>query len=376
MVWGAFCGNGRSRLLVISDNLNAAAYRNQVLAQEAVLFMAAHALKCICWFEFNQVKTFAIDELPVGFVCSSYGQLMVNPSNLALRVHAVDWCHVLLVIGLMPDNITFTNTYRKNTTVMWDQASDFDGLSGYKISWSPDDGTKNEASSQRSSNITNLNPGVTYTVTVTAIIDANSGNKQIGASAKVTTIQTLTGSCLAPVLCGRQHYFAECVGGACRCIYKKYRNSDGNCHEVDELIPTSFNVSKVLSWSAEFAWTVSEYVTQAPNSTIQYSVTVSLNAQLISTSDTSTVNGLTAGQSYSATIVTTLQQDGKQQIITSTEKASFSTNKIGNNMTCKSGDGCSDGNAYCNITDPERCRCNQGYFWSGNPLLCKPGTST
>lgn len=42
MVWGAFCGNARSRLLVIRGNLNAAAYRDQVLAPELLPFMAAH----------------------------------------------------------------------------------------------------------------------------------------------------------------------------------------------------------------------------------------------------------------------------------------------------------------------------------------------
>lgn len=42
MAWGAFCGNNRSRLLVIHGNLTAAAYRDQVLTPELIPFMAAH----------------------------------------------------------------------------------------------------------------------------------------------------------------------------------------------------------------------------------------------------------------------------------------------------------------------------------------------
>jgi len=42
MVWGAFCGIARSRLLIIQGNLTAAGYRDQVLAPELIPFMAAH----------------------------------------------------------------------------------------------------------------------------------------------------------------------------------------------------------------------------------------------------------------------------------------------------------------------------------------------
>ncbi|XP_041351247.1 uncharacterized protein LOC121370198 [Gigantopelta aegis] len=144
---------------------------------------------------------------------------------------------------------------------------------------------------------------------------------------------------------------------------------------VDELLPSSFNVNKVLSWSAEFAWSVSQYVSQAPGSSIIYEVTVNPGGRSNSTSGTSlTVNRLTAGQSYSARIVTKLQQDGKETSSTSTEILPFSTIKIDNNMTCRSGDTCSDNIASCSSTDPKRCLCNQGYFWSGNPLVCKPDT--
>uniref|UniRef100_A0A8C4QU92 Tc1-like transposase DDE domain-containing protein n=1 Tax=Eptatretus burgeri TaxID=7764 RepID=A0A8C4QU92_EPTBU len=42
MVWGGINGHARSRLIVIQGNLNAAAYRDQVLVPELLPFMAAH----------------------------------------------------------------------------------------------------------------------------------------------------------------------------------------------------------------------------------------------------------------------------------------------------------------------------------------------
>ena len=39
MVWGAFCGIARSRLLIIQGNLTAAGYRDQVLAPKLIPFM-------------------------------------------------------------------------------------------------------------------------------------------------------------------------------------------------------------------------------------------------------------------------------------------------------------------------------------------------
>ncbi|XP_041351246.1 phosphatidylinositol phosphatase PTPRQ-like [Gigantopelta aegis] len=278
-----------------------------------------------------------------------------------------------MMTDLTPNNISFVNIHRKNATVMWDQTSDFTGISRYNISWSPDNGVKHIGSLGRSSNITNLNPGVTYTVTVTTILDASIGNNRIGASATVTTIQALMEPCSSTVLCGPDRYFADCVDKLCLCVPTRYRNSDGNCHKVEELLPSSFNVNKVLSWSAEFTWSVSKYVSQAQGSSIIYEVTVNPGGRSNSTSGTSlTVNRLTAGQSYSARIVTKLQQDGKNENITSTETPSFSTSKIDNNMTCRFGDTCSDNNASCSTTDPKRCLCKQGYFWNGNPLVCKP----
>ena len=42
MVWGAFCGNARSRLLRIRGKLTAAGYRDQMLNPELIPFMTAH----------------------------------------------------------------------------------------------------------------------------------------------------------------------------------------------------------------------------------------------------------------------------------------------------------------------------------------------
>ena len=90
---------------------------------------------------------------------------------------------------------------------------------------------------------------------------------------------------------------------------------------VAELQPTSFTVSSVSSWGAEFTWSLSTYVGQAPDSNIQYSVTVKTEGQssstVESTSTSVTVDGLKAGYQYTASIVTTLQQDGRNQSIDS-----------------------------------------------------------
>ena len=99
---------------------------------------------------------------------------------------------------------------------------------------------------------------------------------------------------------------------------------------VAELQPTSFTVSSVSSWGAEFTWSLSAYVGQAPDSNIQYSVTVKTDSQSASTVESNstsvTVDGLRAGYQYTASIVTKLQQDGRSQSIDSLGKKSFTTN--------------------------------------------------
>ena len=99
---------------------------------------------------------------------------------------------------------------------------------------------------------------------------------------------------------------------------------------VAELQPTSFTVSSVSSWGAEFTWSLSAYVGQAPDSNIQYSVTVktdSLPPSTVESNSTSvTVDGLRAGYQYTASIVTKLQQDGRNQSITGSQApSSFTT---------------------------------------------------
>ena len=42
MVYGTFCGNGRSHLLVVHGNMNTVGCCDQVLAQEHIPFVTAH----------------------------------------------------------------------------------------------------------------------------------------------------------------------------------------------------------------------------------------------------------------------------------------------------------------------------------------------